>query len=726
MDYALDHIQNHLGVPIKLNPLQKTILKETAEKAKIELSSKQKASIYIPGFLRREGGYLDLDISIDRKTFEELSKNLVERAIVLLRKALDSAHMEASHLDALLLLGGSSRIPYLRESIEKELGVMPFTGVDIETCVAQGAVIQAAVFEGNLRDVLLLDVVPSSYGIRSQGDMFSKLIERNTSVPTIRSQIFSTATDNQSEISVAVYQGENEKASQNMFLGTFSLTGIPPAPAGIPQIEVTFDIDSNLVIQVTAKDLGTSKNCRMKVEYPYGLDDAQISVMKKKVESWLSERRIAEIKSKVDTITALIEDVLTRETNALSGEDISALKECRTRLCRTTESGISYKKLENEILAAQSLYEKAHQKVSLYRKVTEDINNLIKKIEMVAPILRTYREEEARLLIQGRNLLEQYLDQNLSFDELHNIFSSVHSEYEVAASDLIIQALDDLAVSKDMKEWIAEIENIQFYPSLIFQGLQNLKEVKEVDLIVNLLELGNLEYRKSIQQRISEKIRKNSHVSAYFLLIYSVFVDFDVLSMVEELYDEKIGTLLAFTLFSALNSNRISQRVSGARIIAQRLPVQYLPEVVDYFSRESDNTVGRHLLDFVDKQTSGTLTEFFLNADHHIKSKIENSRELLLRLAKEPDERISFFALDSLAGFPEEEIVPILLSFASSENSVIRAKSLQILIGCETKDTRIEEIFIQAMRDPSLEIRLYALEFVEKTKKSSLIPPLFT
>lgn len=725
MDYALDHIQNRLGAPIKLNPLQKTILKEAAEKAKIELSSKQKASIYIPGFLRRGGGHLDLDTFIDRKTFEELSKDLVERAIVLLRKALDSAHMEASQLDALLLLGGSSRIPYLRESIKKVLGIMPFTGVDIETCVAQGAIIQAAVLEGKLRDVLLLDVVPSSYGIRSQEDVFSKLIEKNTEVPTRRSQIFSTATNNQSEIPVEVYQGENEKVSQNIFLGTFSLTGIPPAPAGIPKIRVTFNIDQNMVIQVDAVDLGTEKSCSMKVEYPYGLDQAQISVMKKKVESWFSERLTAEIKSKIDTIRALIEKMLTKDANALSWEDISALKKSRVALSRIAESEVSYEELEKEALAAQSLYEKAHQKVFLHRKVTEDINNLIKKIEIVAPILRTYREEEARLLIQGRNLLEQYLEQNLSFEELHNIFFSVNSEYRVAASNLIIQALDDLAVSKDMKEWIAEIENIQFYPPLIFQGLQNLKEVKEVDLIVNLLELENLECRKSIQQIIFEKIRKNSHVSAYFLLIYSVFVDFDILLMVEDLYDEKVGTLLAFTLFSALNSNRISQKVSGAKIIVQQLPVQYLPEVVDYFSRESDNTVRRCLLDFIDKQPPGTLTEFFLNADHHIKSKIEDSKELLLRLAKEPDERISFFALDSLAEFSEEEIIPIFLSFSNSENPVIRAKSLQILIGYETKDTRVEETFIQAMRDPSFEIRLCALEFVEKTKKSSFIPLLF-
>lgn len=289
VDYILDQVHQKYGVEMKLDPVQKMILKEAAETSKIELSNRLSTSIHIPGFLHIGQSYHDLDISIDRQTFERLSKNLFDRAIVLLKKALNSADLKATHLGALLLLGGSSRIPFVRESISRELKIEAITGVDPETCVAQGAAILAAVYEGTVREVLLLDVIPGSYGIGLKEDKFSKLIVKNTTVPTRKSERFTTIEDNQSTIPITIYQGESEKASENTFLSTIELRDILPAPAGIPQIEVTFDVDANMIVRVSAKDLGTMKEQEVVVKSPYGLNNAQIRLMQQRLKSYLSE-----------------------------------------------------------------------------------------------------------------------------------------------------------------------------------------------------------------------------------------------------------------------------------------------------------------------------------------------------------------------------------------------------------------------------------------------------
>ncbi len=650
VDYILDHVQEQCGATTELDTIQYTMLREIAETAKIELSSRQKTSVHVPGFLHSEGRHYDLDISIDRQTFEELSKPLFDRATALVKKALQTADMRASDLSALLLLGGSSRIPYMRESIKRELNVEPVTGVDLETCVAQGAVIQAAALEGKLKDVLLLDVLPNSYGIRSKGDAFSRLIKKNTPVGTRRSQIFSTAEDNQSRVPIEIYQGENEIASKNTYLGTFELTDIPPAPAGVPKIEVTFDVDVNMIINISARDLGTGKECSMKVRSPYGLNSTQIRAMKQKIASWLSEQQTAEIKTHTRAVRALIDDMLTKDTDALDWEDISTLRKTTAVLDGIMKEEILNEELENTVFAVQSLYEKMYQKVTLYTKVTSRIKTLMAKIEKITPVLKPCREKEALLLSQGGNLLKKYLEQKSSYEELHNILSSVRSGYEEAVADLIVQAINDLTLSKGMEKWVKEIGNGGFLPSLIYQNLQSLKKIEKVDFIVTLLESEDLEYRKSIQQKILRRFEGDFCTRTYLLLIVSAFIDFHVLSMIEEI-DQKIDTILAFALFSGLCSNSIGQRREVAQIIAQYMPIQYLSEVVDYFCRESDTTVRRYLLGYVDRHPPGTLAEFFLNADHDTKMKVSNNKEMLLKLASEPNEEVSLSALDLWLSF---------------------------------------------------------------------------
>lgn len=273
-DYVLSTIQKEHGKSIELDQVQKMLLREASENAKIELSSGQTANISFPGFLRIGTKFCDLSLSVDRPTFESLSKHLFDRCIDLLNKAITSSKLSPSDIDALLLLGMSSHIPHVRTIILQDLKehrrhslfkkgrsrglrVDPFKGADPEICVAEGAIIQSAVFSGDVKDVLLLEALPCSYGVRLEEDEFSVILAKNTCPPKKHSKIFTTSRPNQRSITLDIFQGESKKASENNFLNTIELSNILPAEAGVPQIEVTFDVDANMIVNVSARDLAT-------------------------------------------------------------------------------------------------------------------------------------------------------------------------------------------------------------------------------------------------------------------------------------------------------------------------------------------------------------------------------------------------------------------------------------------------------------------------------------
>lgn len=292
IDYILDNVQKKYDSHFALDIIQEVILKDIAQAAKIELSSKYSTHIYIPGFFCGGNKYYDLDISISRKTFEALSKGLFDRSINMVKTALTSAGLRPRDLHNFLLLGGSSRIPYFRELFIKEFNVSPITGADIESCVAQGAIINAAVLKGDVKDILLLDAISTSYGIEVHGGEFSKLIEKNTTFPVKRSKVFTTTENNQSAIKIRLYQGENNIASNNDFLGTIELKDIPLAKKGTPQIEVTFYVDPNMIVNVSAKDIASGKIEKIQVQSPYSLNDSQIRLMYRRLSLWQVERQL--------------------------------------------------------------------------------------------------------------------------------------------------------------------------------------------------------------------------------------------------------------------------------------------------------------------------------------------------------------------------------------------------------------------------------------------------
>ncbi|GAB6158115.1 molecular chaperone DnaK [Desulfotomaculum varum] len=306
IDYLVAEFKKDTGIDLTKDRMAMQRLKEAAEKAKIELSGVYTTNINLPFISVGADGPLHMDINLTRAKFEELTADLVEKTMGPTRQALADSGLDVKDIDKVLLVGGSTRIPAVQEAIRKFLGKEPHKGINPDECVAIGAAIQAGVLSGEVKDVLLLDVTPLSLGIETLGGVFTKLIERNTTIPTSKSQIFSTAADNQTTVEIHVLQGERPMAADNKTLGRFQLTGIPPAPRGVPQIEVKFDIDVNGIVSVSAKDLGTGKAQSISITSTGALSEDEINRMVQEAEKYAEEDRkrkeAVEVKNQADSM----------------------------------------------------------------------------------------------------------------------------------------------------------------------------------------------------------------------------------------------------------------------------------------------------------------------------------------------------------------------------------------------------------------------------------------
>ncbi|WP_337180740.1 molecular chaperone DnaK [Sphingopyxis granuli] len=372
VEYLADGFKKDEGIDLRGDKLALQRLKEAAEKAKIELSSAQSTEVNLPFITADANGPKHLVKTITRADLEKLVEELIKRTLEPCKKAIKDAGVSASDIDEVVLVGGMTRMPRVREVVKAFFGKEPHTGVNPDEVVAIGAAIQAGVLPGDVKDVLLLDVTPLSLGLETLGGVFTRMIDRNTTIPTKKSQVYSTADDNQSAVTIRVFQGEREMAADNKMLGQFDLVGIPPAPRGVPQIEVTFDIDANGIVNVSAKDKGTGKEQQIKIQASGGLSDADIDQMVKDAEQFAEEdkkrREAAEAKNNAESLIHTTERQLEEHGDkvdaVLKSEIEAAVAEAKTAVeggdaAAMTEKAQALAQVAMKL--GQAIYEKEQQ-----------------------------------------------------------------------------------------------------------------------------------------------------------------------------------------------------------------------------------------------------------------------------------------------------------------------------------------------------------------------------
>ena len=360
LNFMADSFAKENGVDLRNDKMALQRLKEAAEKAKKELSSAQTTNVNLPFITVNENGPLHMNMDITRAKFEQLTEGLVNRTIGPMNKAMADAGVSNSDISKVILVGGSTRIPAVQEAVKKVTGKEPFKGINPDECVAIGAAIQAGVLTGEVNDVLLLDVTPLSLSIETLGGVATKLIERNTTIPTKKSQIFSTAADNQTAVDIHVMQGEREMAADNTTLGRFQLTDIPPAPRGVPQIEVTFDIDANGIVNVSAKDMGTGKEQSITITSSTKLSEDEINAKVKEAEQYAEQdkkrKEEIEIRNRAETLVYETEKNVKELENSLSEEEKNDINAAKDELSKALEAN----NIEDIKAKTEKLTEKFH------------------------------------------------------------------------------------------------------------------------------------------------------------------------------------------------------------------------------------------------------------------------------------------------------------------------------------------------------------------------------
>ena len=330
IDYVAEQFKKENGIDLKQDKIAAQRLKEAAEKAKIELSGTTTANINLPFITADATGPKHLDITLTRAKFDELTADLVDATVEPMRKALKDAGLTVDQINKVILVGGSTRIPAVQDAVKKVTGKEPFKGINPDECVAIGAAIQGGVLGGEVKDVLLLDVTPLSLGLETEGHIFTKLIDRNTTIPTSKSQVFSTAADGQTTVEIHVLQGERQMAYDNKTLGRFQLTGIAPAPRGVPQIEVTFSIDNNGIVNVSAKDKATGHEQQITITASTNLSEEEINQRVKEAEQFAEQdkkrREEVETLNRADSLIYETEKTLRDNGDKLSDEDKNSVQ----------------------------------------------------------------------------------------------------------------------------------------------------------------------------------------------------------------------------------------------------------------------------------------------------------------------------------------------------------------------------------------------------------------
>jgi len=717
--YVMEQCRQQHGDSLELTPAQAVFLREAACRAKVELSQSFNTTIHYPAFFKIDNRHVDLLVPMDRSTFERLSQPLFDRAAAILRESLKDAGLGKSDLHRVLLLGGSSRIPYLGEMIERELGIRPFRGVDPDLAVAQGAVLQAGMLRGEVKNILLLDMIPGSYGIETLGGEVTRLIERNSAIPTRGSFISTTTQDNQSSVAIRVFQGERKMAADNLYLETVILDDIPPAPKGVPQIEVRLDVDANMIVHASAKDLATGKERSTLIQSPYGLNPAQVKLMSHRIAGWLARRQRAGLEHIALQITQAATDLLLSFPQALSGELFDSLQNEQTRLLTYMQNDDEIENLSASLSRFEKIYQEANLLVARYAEKIKEINTLRRKIDSLVGVSPPEISSIGSLLIQGKELLLDFQNRRLPFEELQKLFLSVRAEYENARVLVVCSVFKQLMASEEVSRWEQEIPEVMPYPQLREYHLARLLKFTNVEQFINHLDDDDPGYRRTVFEKAYERLRDKPRELAFFITLTTVFADFNYEKVEKELglmLAKEAHSVLAIGLFAGgLHPDKPEpHRQAAAWLISQLPPHDYLPALIDSSLLENSPKVKENLLLYLPKHPDGTLYKFILRVGSEKKEAICRDILIIKRLLMESQDDSILLALGHLRNFSFNEVLPLLAHLFKDTNPIIRSKALEHLLAMEYKGDQVRELILKELRDPEIEIRTAAYSYLPK------------
>lgn len=465
---------------------QQLVLREASETAKIQLSGALQARVYLPGFFNGHRRVHQLDCTLTREIFEELSENLVNRATGLIRKAIDKAACSLGDVNICLCLGGACRLPVLRKRVVEDFGLHPFTGVDVETAVVQGAAIQAGVLDGIIPDTVVLDILPSSYGIATKGGNFDRIICKNTTIPTRASKVFSTTEHNQHEIVVSLFQGESVRATDNTYVGQIKLANLPSEPSGVPQIEVTFDVDANMMVHASVHDLGSGQKCLLDVRSPHGLNETQIRIMSQRLSGW-REQMLTRLRISDDVLAtdAEIRFLLTEGKRVLSREVLSKLERAtqyiQGQLVEQTKGD-----LPALLVRMRKFCAKHKAGVEQSRRNRAFIDETTRSIEAVCIRKEPEPCSEIERLSQGIQVLQGNLERGATEEDAVHFADALMKElYRYIASELVLWISNSVALLRSAFAQTQEATGgVAEWAELAINSLKNAEYESLKDLFV--------------------------------------------------------------------------------------------------------------------------------------------------------------------------------------------------------------------------------------------------
>lgn len=711
INYATDHIRRESGAELANDAMHSLMLREVAEAAKIDLSSGHSTTLYIPGFLSRGSSYADLRVKITRDTFDILCKPMFDKAIGLLDKALQRSGVR--NPDALLLLGGSSRIPSLRQRIRNELGVTPFTGVDPETCVAQGAIILAGVLTGAVQNVLLLDVMPSSYGVGIKDGGFKAIIEKDTTIPTKRKEFFTTTADNQTTIGIDLFCGDSEMCSENTYVGHIKFDGIPPAEMGVPQIEFMFNVDSNMIVHASARDLGTGKKKEVVICSPFGLSELQIKMMAKRHKLWKERSILQDLIQQVKAIQYRFDHLLRQNRKLLDCEDIDIIDDCLLQLELATQKEKNRKILKVIITNAEAVVYKIKSKVRKLRSCYQEIQELTMRIDKLNSLALGEYARECDTLNQGLKLMEEYKSRGATAYYIDTLLDSIRWSYCDLISKLVVSLLHELHDSDEFRNVVRLIEEepvlTQKNSDSLFAGCL---ACMPVSVLINIFK-ENQKYVNEIIIRVGNITDGDHTLSAvWFFVCYVCGWKQNIRYPTKLTSDTSLASCCASVFLNMFDTEPSKfRRKSVAEAFTRLIPPEVRFEhLVRSTLKEPDTDIQACLISHIERASTVKILEWFLKADADAKGVVRYSVPLIRLLCKLPESNCRDYAIIALVDLNNSEAISLQNELMLHQDDMLRAAIYRAIFSKSEMKLRTASVIKKSLNDPSLKIRLMGLE----------------